>query len=240
MHKLWRLAILVALITASCRIEANLDLAIEDDGSGTYTAEVGLDEELQQALAAIGDPDEILSALDFGVPDASTSERIEGDMTYSVVTATFDDASELTEMIREGVDGNPFERFDITVDDEGARVDAAVQLPEGLTSTIAGAEDLPANLEAAVTIQIAMPGRVVSSNADRTIGTNELVWDIDFTDTEVVIEAESTFQEDGFPFWIIALVLLVAAALVAWWLWSKRQEETAIARIEAAGDSSGA
>jgi hypothetical protein len=240
MHKLWRLAILIALITASCRIEANLDLAIEDDGSGTYTAEVGLDDELRQALAAFGDPDEILSTLDFGVPNASTSERVEGDMTYSVVTASFDDASELSEMIQEGVDGNPFERFDITVDDEGATVNAAIQLPEALTSAVAEAEDLPSTLEAAVTIQLEMPGRVVSSNADRTIGTNELVWDIDLTDAEVLIEAQSTFQEDGFPFWIIVLVLLVAAALVAWWSWSKRQQEAAVARIDAANESTDA
>lgn len=234
MHKLWRLAILIALITASCRIEANLDLVIDDDGSGTYTAEVGLDEELQQALAAFGDPDEILSTLDFGVPNATTSERVEGDMTYSVVSATFDDASELTEMIQEGVDGNPFDRFEITVDDDGARVDAAIELPEAFTSAVADAGDLATTLDAAITIEIAMPGRVTSSNADRTIGTNELVWDVDFTDSEVVIEAQSTFQEDGFPIWIFFLVLLVAAALVAWWLWSRRQEEAAVARIEAA------
>ena len=237
MHKLWRLAILLALITASCRIEANLDLVIEADGSGSYTSEVGFDEEIQQALSAFGDPDELLSALDFGVPGASTSERGEGDMTYSVVTLSFDDASQLTTVIEDSVEGNPFDRFTIMVDEDGARVDASFELPESFTSAVSEAGDLASSLDAAITVRVTMPGRVVSSNADRTIGNNELVWDIAFTETQVTIEAESTFKEDGFPFWIIILVLLVAAALVAWWLWSKRQQDAAVARIEAAVDA---
>jgi hypothetical protein len=56
----------------------------------------------------------------------------------------------------------------------------------------------------------------------------------------VVITAESTFQEEGFPYWIIILIVLVAGALVAWWLWSRRQQDAAVARVEAAaGDQAG-
>ena len=135
MHKLWRLAILLALITPSCRIEANLDLVIDEDGSGSYTSEVGFDEEIQQALSTFGDPEELLSALDFGVPGASTTERVEGDMTYSVVTSSFDDVSELTTIIQDSVDGNPFEQFEIVVDEEGARVDASIELPDKSATT---------------------------------------------------------------------------------------------------------
>lgn len=235
MRKLWPIAILLALMTTACRIEANLDLVIEEDGSGTYTSEVGFDEEVQQALSVFGDTDELLGALDLGVPDASTSERIEGDMTYSVVTSEFADAGELTQIILENVEGdNPFDSFAIDVTEDGATVDASVRLPEGLAGTLGGAPDLGDALDASIAVKITMPGKIVSSNADRTIGDNQLVWDIGFTDTEVVIEAESTFKEDGFPFWIIILVILVAAALAGWWFWSKRQEQSAIASIEAA------
>ena len=154
-------------------------------------------------------------------------------MTYSVVSSNFEDASELTAMIQDSVEGNPFDRFTIDVNEDGANVNASIVLPESLTGAVSQAGDL-SNLDAAITVRITMPGRVVSSNADRTIGNNELVWDIAFTDTQITIEAESTFKEDGFPFWIIILVLLVAAALAAWWLWSKRRQDAAVARIEAA------
>ncbi len=235
MRKLWRIAILLALVTTACRIEANLDLVIEEDGSGTYTSEVGFDEEVQQALSVFGDTDELLGALDFGVPGASTSERVEGDMTYSVVTSPFSDASELTQIILDNVEGeNPFDRFEIDVTDDGATVDALGRLPEGFAGALGAAPDLGETLDAAIAVKITMPGRIVSSNADRTVGDNQLVWDLGFSDTEVVIEAESTFKEDGFPFWIIILVILVAAALAGWWFWSKRQEQSAIASIEAA------
>ena len=239
MHKFWRLAILLALITASCRIEANLDLVIEEDGSGTYASEVGFDEEIQQAFAAFGDPDEFLSALDFGVPNSTTSERIDGDMTYSVVASSFEDASELATTIQDSVEGNPFDRFEIAVDEDGAKVDAAIALPEAITGPLGEAGDLASQLDASITVKVTMPGRVITSNADRTIGTNELLWDIAFTDTEVIIQAESTFREDGFPFWIIILTALVAGALGAWWLWSKRQQDAAISRIEAAREADG-
>ena len=156
-------------------------------------------------------------------------------MTYSVVTSQFSDASELTQIILENVESdNPFDRFAIEVTDDGAVVDALVRLPEGIAGTLGAAPDLSDTLDASISVKITMPGRIVSSNADRTIGDNQLVWDIGFTDTEVAIEAESTFKEDGFPFWIIILVILVAAALAGWWFWSKRQEQRAIASIEAA------
>ncbi len=235
MRKLWPIAILLALVTTACRIEANLDLVIEEDGSGTYTSEVGFDDEVQQALSVFGDTDELLGALDLGVPGATTSERVDGDMTYSVVTSDFADASELTEIILENVENdNPFESFEIEVTDEGATVDASVQLPEGIAGTLGGAPDLADTLDASIAVKITMPGRIVSSNADRTVGDNQLVWDIGFADTEVIIQAESTFQEGGFPFWIIILVILVAAALAGWWFWSRRQEQAAIQSIEAA------
>ena len=234
MPKLWRLALLLALVTAACRIEANLDLVINEDGSGTYTAEVGFDEEIQQAFATFGDPDEFLGALDFGVPGAQSSERVEGDMTYSVVTSDFEDANELTETIQANIEENPFDQFEIVVDDEGATVDALIQFPEALSSALNEAGSAVDQLDASITVNITMPGRVVSSNADQTIGDNQLVWNIAFTDSEVAITAEATFQEEGFPYWIIILIVLVAGALVAWWLWSRRQQDAAVARVEAA------
>jgi hypothetical protein len=237
MHKIWRLAILLALITASCRIEVNLDLVLEEDGSGTYTSEVGYDDEIQQAASGFIDIGELLSAFDFGVPDAAATERIDGDMTYSVVASSFTDAADLANAIQTSIAENPFERFQLEVTEEGATVDLAIQIPEDTANQLADASALAERLEAAIVIRVTMPGQVVSSNADRTIGDNELIWDIDFTDTNVVVQAESTFVEEGFPFWIIILVLLVAGALGAWWYWSKRQQDAAIARIEAARET---
>jgi len=238
MHKIWRLAILLALITSACRIEVNLDLVLDEEGSGTYTSEVGYDEEIEQAASGFIDIGEVLSAFDFGVPDSAATERVNGDMTYSVVTASFSDAAELAQTIQTTIDENPFDRFQIDVNDEGATVDLALEIPEDTANQLAGAEDLPGQLEAVITIRVTMPGRVTSSNADRTIGNNELIWDVDFTDPNVVIQAESTFVEDGFPFWIIILLMLVAGALAAWWFWSKHQQDAAIAQIEAARQTS--
>lgn len=237
MHKIWRLAILLALITASCRIEVNLDLVLEEDGSGTYTSEVGYDEEIQQAVSGFIDIGEVLSAFDFGVPDATATERIDGDMTYSVVASTFSDAADLAAAIQTNLEDNPFDRFQIDANEDGATVDLAIEIPADIANQLAEAGTIAETLDAAIVIRITMPGRVVSSNADRTIGENELIWDVDFTDTNVVVQAESTFVEDGFPFWIIILVLLVGAALGAWWYWSKRQQDAALASIEAARET---
>lgn len=233
MHKLWRFGIVIALITTACRAEANLDLVIAEDGSGSYTSEVGLDEELREVLSTFGDPDELLSALDFGVPGANTSERVDGDMTFVVVTSDFDDVAELASTIRNSVEGNPFERFEIIVDEDGARVDAAIEFPEQITGALQEAENFADQLEATITVRITLPGRIVSSNADATVG-DELVWNVSLSEPEVVIQAESTLKENGFPLWIIVLLFLVGGVLAAWWLWSRRQEQAAIASIEAA------
>ncbi len=239
MHKLWRIAILLALITSACRIEANVDLVIEEDGSGTYASEIGYDEELAEALGGFIDIGDALSSFEFGVPNSTTSERVEADMTYSVVSSSFDDANTLATQIQENLEDNTFDRFDLSVDEEGATVDLALQIPEDIAGQLSQAGGLADTLNAEFQISVTMPGRIVSSNADRTVD-NQLIWEVDFTDPDVVITAESTFQEDSFPFWIIILLILVAAALAGWWFWSRRQQQDAVARIEAAQAEAGA
>ena len=59
------------LFAVSCRAEANVILAIAEDGSGVSTVELGLDDDLQELLASF-------TGSDGGLLPASTSELYSG------------------------------------------------------------------------------------------------------------------------------------------------------------------
>lgn len=151
MGRLWRLGIVLALVAVSCRAEANVLLEILEDGSGTYTVELGLDEELEGLLASFtgGDGGGILPGFDLDIPGLSGNplesleSRVEGDMTFYADTESFSTPDELERLIESAGGDNNFETFDLTVEGDIVTLIAQAGPPEGL---IPDAGELPISL----------------------------------------------------------------------------------------------
>jgi hypothetical protein len=224
MTRRWRSFCAVALLIASCRAEATVRLDIEEDGSGRYSAEVGFDEELRQGLAQFGaDVEGLLSSFDFGIPGSAASERVEGDMTFSVVTASFADANELTTIIESSLAENPFETFTVEVDEEGARIDAVVELPPAVRQSVADNADLIGNLDVSATVVVDLPGTVSEANATSSGPDGELIWDLPLTAERIEIHAVTTYGGTSFPWALLVVAVVAGALLVLWLVWDRRQ-----------------
>jgi hypothetical protein len=229
----WTMLLVAALLLAACRAEVTLELALQEDGSGSYRTDVGADDDLREALGAFADPSELLGSFDFGLPGTVVDERREGDMTFTTVSGQFTDVSEISELIDSGQTQGLFEEFDVVVDDDGARINALIVLPEQLTQFADQSDVIAEQLEFSASIVVDLPGRIVTSNATRSIGDNRLVWELALTDTEIDIQAESTFREAGFPWWIVVVAVLAAAILAGWWWWTRRQRRAIVERLGA-------
>jgi hypothetical protein len=243
MHKLWRLGVVLALIAVGCRAEVNVVVEVEEDGSGIYAAEVGLDEELQEIFANFGaETGDFLSNFDLDLPEASeTSERVEGDMTYFVTTFSFENPEELDAVIASASTdaGSQFANFNLTVDESGAELDAEIVVPDA-TEGLSQAEGLgldPTLLTEeffSVNVIVGMPGTVEESNADRTLSDGRLQWSLPLTGGNVDLYAVSTTGGGGFPWWIFGAALLVLFALLVWWYFTRRSDQQPIKAIQAA------
>ena len=243
MHKLWRLGVILALVAAGCRAEVNVVVEVEEDGSGIYAAEVGLDEELQEIFANFGaETGDFLSNFDLDLPEASeTSERVEGDMTYFVTTFSFESPEELDAVIASASAdaGSQFENFNLTVDENGAELDAEIVVPDA-TEGLSQAEGLgldPTLLTDeffSVNVIVGMPGTVEESNADRTLSDGRLQWALPLTGGNVELYAVSTTGGGGFPWWIFGAALLVLFALLVWWYFIRRSDQQPVRAIQAA------
>lgn len=243
MHKVWRLGVVLALVAVACRAEVNVVVEVEEDGSGIYAAEVGLDEELQEIFSNFGaESNDFLSNFDLDLPETSeTSERVEGDMTYVVTTFTFDTVEELDAVIESASAeaGNQFEKFELTVDDEGAVLDAEIVVPNA-TEGLSQAEGLgidPTRLTDevfSVNVIVGMPGTVEESNADRTLSDGRLQWALPLTGGKVEMYAVSSTGGGGFPWWILGVVVLIGFAALVGWYFLRRSSQQPVKAIQAA------
>jgi hypothetical protein len=219
MRKTLVLLAAVALLTAACKIETNFGAVINPDGSGTVIAELGFDDEAAELLLSGEDPFEgnDLSAL----PGAETSEERRGDMTYYIIEAPFDDVSQLQDALVQN-DNALLSGFDVTVTEDRVTVSGTASGDE-LSSQAEGFD--PAVFEESVSanIHITLPGRILSHNADQVDG-NKLTWAVPLFGGDLNIQAESDPTQEpagdggGFPIWVIALIVVVALAAIAWFV----------------------
>lgn len=230
MGRLWRLGIVVALVAIACRAETNVVLEIREDGSGTYTVELGLDQELQDLLAGFtgGSGDGIIPGFDLDVPGLdgnpleSLDSRVEGDMTFYTNTDTFSTTDELERLIGDAGGDNSFETFDVTIDGDIVTLTANAGAPGDL----ADSGDLPISLDIIeqafeASIIVGMPGTVTERNADEVLPDGRLRWEISLRDG-VDVRAVSDLSESSFPWWIV-IVIVVAALGLAGGLWYSRR-----------------
>lgn len=227
-----------AVLLSGCRIETNIGVVLEADGSGTLQVDVGFDEEALQLIESGGDQsfadsctadgagvaglvgsnplDDVISGLQ---QDSEVALVTEGDLTICRANLAFDDVEAIA-----GSGQDDGLAFDVTITEEQVRVDASLDTGTATDGGTNGLEDLgfePGLLEDVLVfhLRVTMPGTVIESNADRTLADGTLEWDIDlFGSGNVTVEAVSdpSGGGGGFPIAIVAVILVVALALTIW------------------------
>jgi hypothetical protein len=213
------LAVVVALITAACKIETNFAATIEADGTGVLIAELGFDDEAQDLLFQGGaDPFEGNDLAQ--VPGATTSEETRGDMTFYLIEVPFDDVEQLEQGLL-GDENALVNAFDVTITENRVKVSGTADA-ESLDEQAEGFD--PAIFEESVSasIRLTLPGRILSHNADSQDG-NTLTWAVPIFGGTLDIQAESDPTQEpggdgGFPIWLIVLIVVVVVGAVAFFV----------------------
>ncbi|MEZ5176349.1 MAG: hypothetical protein R2823_09120 [Acidimicrobiia bacterium] len=230
---------ILALVLAACRLESNVGLDINEDGSATFTVEFGMDDEFRDLItSSVGaSEDDFLDGLFEGFDgDGPIETRSEGDMTYWTVSTEIDDLSTW-----DGGDaGEGFSNFSYSFDDNGAKLTASVEGQQ--TDDLGGDFGFdPSQITddiISANIIIKMPGKVTEHNADE-VRDGRLVWKIPLGGS-INIVAESSFGGSGSIWiWIIlGIVVLVGiiAAVVAI-LVTRQESEKAVAAAISAHDA---
>ncbi len=206
MRKIWLLAVAAALLATACRIETNILIDLNANGSGSFSFEIGIDDEFRQLLDQQG---ESVGFDDFstgfaGLPGATASERQEGDMMFSIVTVDFADAAGFQEVIAAG--GEEGAEFDVIWTEDEVTITATVEATGGLGDLGGAADDqggvgdfdLGGGLEGFAgdffsgSVIVSMPGEVSSHNADRVLSNGRLQWDLTLDGSDVEIMAVSS------------------------------------------------
>lgn len=213
MRKLVLLLGVAALVIGGCRLDASVSIDIADDGSGTYTIEAGLDQELRDLLGQFGvSAEDLVQTLQSGLPEGSSITREDGDLTYFVNTVSFDDPQEVEDTIAgaaETTGGDSlFDTFTLEVTEDGAKLEAKLDINLAdvpFDTSQLQADALQANFFAT------LPGTVTSHNADEELPDGSLRWALPITGGELDIQAESSFGGGGVP---TALLIGVAVLIV--------------------------
>jgi len=233
---MWPVLGALVVLTSACRLETNVSINVEEDGSGTFVTELGLDEEMQGLLESFGGSDDLLAGLDLGgVTPAET--RTEGEMTYFAASQAFTDIAQLRGILDENQDQAAFEEFQLDVDEDGALLVAKT----GPLSTQDGidVDALPIDPSAltddvfAANVFVTLPGKVVRHNADEVMSDGRLRWTISLTEP-LDIEAESSFSEGGLP-WLPIGIAAVAVLGIGGFLVTRRKDDSSAAALRATG-----
>jgi hypothetical protein len=228
---------LFALALSACRVESNVVLSIEEDGSGTVGFELGMDQEFRDLMEQSGGSlDDILTDLpDFGGQNVTPTNRVDGDMTYIGVESVVDDISAF-DFSADG--GEFFSAFSYEFDRKTASLTATIS-----SGDIAGdAGDLPFDMSSltgeffSANVVISMPGTVVEHNADEVLGDGTLVWEIPLSGSADIF-AKSSFgsSSNSWIVWVLGLVLLVGVvAAVTATIVSRKESKKAVAAAASA------
>lgn len=245
MRRLALWAALLALVAVGCKIETNFIATIDADGSGTVTAEVGVDEEAQNLLFEGSDPSEDIGLND--APGATTRVEERDGLTFYIVEAPFANTAELESFMAESDDSF---LTDFSVTNTGDRVTVSGTM-SGEDSDFTGDLDgfSPEQLEDTFSahVRIKMPGRVLSSNADDVLGDGTLSWDVPLFGGTVNLQAESDPNQaadtgGGFPIWLLAIIGVAVVGAILWFMNNRNADAGNVATgdtLARVGDASG-
>ena len=220
MKRLSLVLALLSIILVGCRAEVRLLVEVTEQGSGTLTSEVGVDEQLRALIDQLaGDSGAIIERLNLGL-EGTGETRIEGDLTVYATEVPFDDA----ENIPIAAAGN-FTSFSLELSEEGSALEATLDL--------AGEVDLsqfPIDLETMdadtleARVHVSLPGDPADHNADELLADGTFVWDIPL-DRELYMFANTLYPTSGFPWWLVGLLTLSAGLALGVWLAALRREK---------------
>ncbi len=222
----------LALLLSACRIESNIILDINEDGSATVAAEVGFDEEMLDLVGqGGGDPTDILGDLpDLGGEGTEPIQRVEGDMSYFGVKTIIADLSTFD---FDGLEGQTFSEFSYEFDESSATLAALVD-SSGLGDL--GGDDLPIDPSEitgdifSAQVVVTMPGTVTVHNADQVRADGTLVWDLPLSGTKEILATSDFGSSSANWIWfVVGGVLIVGIiAAVAAVMMSKQNSEKAV------------
>ena len=223
----------LALLLSACRIESNIILDINEDGSATVAAEVGFDEEMLDLVGqGGGDPTDILGDLpDLGGEGTEPIQRVDGDMSYFGVKTTIADLSTFD---FDGLDGQTFSEFSYEFDESSATLAAKVD-SSGLGDL--GGDDLPIDPSEitgdifSAQVVVTMPGTVTVHNADEVRGDGTLVWDLPLSGTKEILATSDFGGSPASWIWFVVggVLIIGIVAAVAAVMMSKKNSEQAVA-----------
>lgn len=216
MRKYLLIFAMLAVVLTACRIESNVNIDIEEDGSASVLVEVGFDDEFRQLLTGQtggSEEDFVTEILSFG--GTSLVQRTEGDMTYYGAAQEIDD---LSQGLPVEAANEMFTSFEYTFDEDGASLNARIESLDtgglGDDGAFGGfAEGLTGEIFSANLI-VRMPGEVTKHNATE-VRDGALVWKIPLSGS-VDVQAESTFGSSSTNWiWFVLAGMLIGGALSA-------------------------
>lgn len=233
-----------ALVLTACRAESNVIIDIEDDGSATISAEIGLDEEMLDLLSQTGDdPAELF--IEELPPEAEGFEsysRINGDMTYYGFSGKVDDLENDSLLVLGQDFVSNFANFSYTTDGDKAILEASiasVDVGGGLGDLPIDPTGITDNIFSANLI-VSMPGTVVEHNADEVRSDGSLVWQIPLTGAiDVVAVSDTGSGSASWIWWLVIGVLSIGIiAGIAAVIVSRKDAKNAVDAASAAHASS--
>jgi hypothetical protein len=176
-------ALLVLLLLSGCRLDAQVEVAVDGDGAGTLAVQLSTDDELRAAAADAGaDP---LAALE------EAARALEGwQVTRSAGTVTlstrFDDPVELERLSTDLATGltapevSPLGPMRVTLADETVTLDgvAGLEVSTAVAELGLTTDRARARLEEGLRFRLVarMPGAVLRTNADERPDEHTVAW----------------------------------------------------------------
>jgi hypothetical protein len=234
------LAAVVLLALAGCEVRTELNVTVEEDGSGVLELALGLDEDALSRRPDVLDDLDLSDLTDTGWEVTGPAEESDG-ITWLRAAHRFETPDELGSLVEDvaGADG-PFRDFRVTRDDESTesryRFEGTVDFTAGAGAMAADPElaealdaepvelieqRLGAAIDEMVEVQVAvrLPGSVESNAV--TQASNVAVWQPSIVEREVVeLQATGTVSRSARLVWIgvavvagFALVLYLSVRL---------------------------
>lgn len=221
MKRILILVALLAVLTAGCRADVRLLLDVTENGSGTLSSEVGIDQQLRDLIDRLaGDSESIISGLDLGLVGEGNTQ-VDGDMTVYTTEIAFDDV----DTISEAAAGN-FTSFSLVLTDDGTALEATLDLAGELDITQFPIDPNTIDSETLeAQIIVSLPGEIDTHNADNVRSDGRYSWNIPL-DGELYMFVNTVYPKAEFPWWLVGLLALSAAlAGAVWWAAVRREKK---------------
>ena len=222
MKRLSIILAMLAILAAGCRAEVRVLLNVDESGEGTLTAEVAINDQLEQLITQLfgADSSNVIAELDLGL-EGTAATRLEGDMTVYSTQAAFSDETEIAEVAA----GN-FTEFSLVLTDEGASFEATLDVAGELDLTQFPVD--PATIDAdafSASLIVALPGEPTEHNADEVLADGRLSWGIPL-DSELYVFADTEYPRGDFPWWLVGRLAISGGFALAVWLAAVRRDKT--------------